>query len=130
MARKKAALEFLTWATGKKAEQGYAEANGIPVREDVYQEMAKNTKFWWAKAVADSTPYIKPFPRVTAGGEIHTYLNDMLRQVVAKRQHRGADQGVRGGGRPLPLPGGARPGGTRDAGAGGGPPPSPGPGAR
>ena len=85
MAHKKAALYFFSGAMTKKAETAYADAGGIPVREDVYQEMAKNTKFWWAKAVADSTPYIKPFPRVTAGGEIHTYLNDMLRQVVAKQ---------------------------------------------
>ncbi|HUZ18841.1 MAG TPA: extracellular solute-binding protein [Spirochaetia bacterium] len=85
MERKKAALAFLTWAMTQKAEQAYADAGGIVVREDVYQAMAKDAKFWWAGAVADSTPYIKPFPRVTSSGEIHTMLNDMLKQVVAKQ---------------------------------------------
>jgi len=82
---KKAALKFLSWAMTQKAEQAYADAGGIVVREDVYQAMEKNPKFWWAKAVADSTPYIKPFPRTTSSGEIHTMLNDMLKQVVAKQ---------------------------------------------
>jgi multiple sugar transport system substrate-binding protein len=83
--RKKAALAFLSWAMTQKAEQAYADAGGIVVREDVYQAMENNPKFWWAKAVADSTPFIKPFPRSTASGEIHTYLTDMLKQVVAKQ---------------------------------------------
>lgn len=85
MDHKKAALDFLSWAMTKKAETQYADAGGIVVREDVYKEMAQNSKFWWAQAVANSTPYIKPFPRVTSSGEIHTMLNDLLKQVVAKQ---------------------------------------------
>lgn len=85
MARKKAAFEFLTWATGKKAEQGYAEANGIPVREDVYQWMAKQAKFWWAQAAANSSPNLHHFPRVTVDGQMKFMLDDVLRQIVAKQ---------------------------------------------
>ena len=85
MDRKKAALEFLTWQMSKEAQTISAEAGGIPVRQDVYQALANNPKFWWAQAVADSTPYIKPFPRVTGAGQIDTYFDDLLRQVVAKQ---------------------------------------------
>ncbi len=85
MDHKKAALAFLSWAMTQKAEQTYADAGGVVVREDVYQAMEANPKFWWAKAVADSTPFIKPFPRTTASGEIHTLLNDLIRQAVAKQ---------------------------------------------
>jgi multiple sugar transport system substrate-binding protein len=85
MERKKAALAFLQWSMTQKAETVYAEAGGIVVRNDVYKSLAQNPKFWWAKAVADSTPYIQPFPRVSASSEIHLLLNDLLRQAVAKQ---------------------------------------------
>jgi multiple sugar transport system substrate-binding protein len=83
--RKRAALTFLQWAMTLKAETAYADAGGIVVRDDVYKAMAQDPKFWWAKAVSDSTPYIRPFPRVSPASEIHLLLNDLLRQTVAKQ---------------------------------------------
>lgn len=85
MDHKKAALAFLEWAMSFKAEMAYAEAGGIPVRQDVYQEMAKDPKYWWAQAAADSSPYIKPLPRVAPAAQIVTLLEDQIKQVIAKQ---------------------------------------------
>lgn len=64
-ARQQAALTFLKWALEKDNQIAYARAGGIPVRQDVYAELAEDPELgWWMGAVAESTPYIVGQPRI------------------------------------------------------------------
>jgi len=82
-ARKKAALNFLTWATSKKAQMAYARAGAIPVRQDVFEELGDEQKYAWMKAMAQSTPYIKAQPRLRESAQIIEILNRYLPQVIS-----------------------------------------------
>jgi multiple sugar transport system substrate-binding protein len=81
--RKQAALAFLNWAMSKDAQLFYAQSGAIPVRQDVYEEMANDPKLgWWMKAMADSTPFIHAQPRITETPQIIEVLNRRLSQAL------------------------------------------------
>ena len=81
--RKQAALTFLKWALSKDAQLFYAQAGAIPVRQDVYEEMANDPKRgWWMKAMADSTPFIHAQPRLAETPQIIEVLDRRLKQAL------------------------------------------------
>ena len=81
--RKQAALAFLKWAMSKDAQLFYAKSGAIPIRQDVYQEMANDPKLgWWMKAMADSTKYIHTPPRITESPQIFEVLDRRLGQAL------------------------------------------------
>lgn len=81
--RKQAALTFLTWALSKDAQLFYAQAGAIPVRQDVYEEMANDpTRGWWMKAMADSTPFIHAQPRLVETPQIIEVIDRRLKQAL------------------------------------------------
>ncbi|MDY7042349.1 MAG: extracellular solute-binding protein [Chloroflexota bacterium] len=81
--RKQAALAFLNWALSKEAQLFYAQSGAIPVRQDVYEELADDPKLgWWMKAMADSTPYIYAQPRLAETPQIVEVVNRRLQQAV------------------------------------------------
>jgi multiple sugar transport system substrate-binding protein len=70
-ARKMSALTFLEWALTKDAQLYYAQSGAIPVRQDVYEELADDPKLgWWMQGMAESTPYIKAFLRLNETPQI------------------------------------------------------------
>ena len=85
-ARKMAAAKFLEWAMTKDAEMAYAKAGGVPVRQDVYEELAKDPAYgWWMQAVADSTPYIHAQVRIKETPQILAVIDRVLGQAVIKK---------------------------------------------
>lgn len=81
--RKQAALAFLTWALSKDAQLFYAQSGAIPVRQDVYEEMANDPQQgWWMKAMADSTPFIHAQPRLAETPQIIEVLDRRLKQAL------------------------------------------------
>lgn len=68
--RQRAALDFLEWALTQEAQEYYARAGAIPVRQDVYEELGQEEGFEWMQAFAESTPYIHEQPRVVEAPEI------------------------------------------------------------
>jgi len=81
--RKIAALTFLNWALSKDAQLLYTQAGAIPVRQDVYEEMANDPELgWWMKAMADSTPYIHAQPRLAETPQIIEVLDRRLKQAL------------------------------------------------
>jgi multiple sugar transport system substrate-binding protein len=81
--RQKAALAFLEWALTKDAQIFYAKSGAIPVRQDVYEELADDPDLgWWMKAMGDSTPYIKAQPRLLETPQIVEVVNRRLGQIV------------------------------------------------
>lgn len=81
--RKQAALAFLNWALTKDAQLFYAQSGAIPVRQDVYEEMANDPKLgWWMKAMADSTRFIHAQPRITETPQIIEVLDRRLSQAL------------------------------------------------
>jgi multiple sugar transport system substrate-binding protein len=83
MARKQAALTFLNWALSKDAQLFYAQSGAIPVRQDVYVEMANDPKVgWWMKAMADSTPFIHAQPRLNETPQIVEVIDRRLKQAL------------------------------------------------
>ena len=80
--RKEAALDFLEYATSKEAQLDYARSGGIPVRQDVYEELGQEEGFAWMAAVAESTPYIKGLPRVAESAQITDILERYAGQVL------------------------------------------------
>ncbi|MDY7077338.1 MAG: extracellular solute-binding protein [Chloroflexota bacterium] len=79
MERKEAALTFLKWALTEEAQLAYAKAGAIPVRQDVYEGLADDPELgWWMGAMAESTPFIKPLPRLP---EIQQILEPLERWV-------------------------------------------------
>ncbi len=82
-ARQVAALTFLEWALSKDAQLDYTLAGGIPVRQDVYEELASDEKIgWWMKAMADSTPYIKAQPRLAETPQIIEVIDRRIGQAI------------------------------------------------
>ena len=93
-AKQLAAAKFLEWAMTKPAELAYAKAGGVPVRQDVYEELAKDPKYgWWMQAVADSTPYIKAQVRIKETPQILSVIDRVLGQAVIKKMT--ADQALK-----------------------------------
>ncbi len=82
-ARQQAALAFLKWIIQPDIQLEFGRAGGIVTRQDVWEALAQDPKFWWAQAVADSTPYARAQIRVTPGGRIFDVLEGLLRQAVA-----------------------------------------------
>jgi multiple sugar transport system substrate-binding protein len=82
--RQEAALTFLDWIITKKAQLIYGKAGGIVTRQDVWQELGKDPKFWWATAVADSTEYIHGQIHVTPGGRIFESVDRLLSEAIVK----------------------------------------------
>jgi multiple sugar transport system substrate-binding protein len=81
--RKEAALAFLEWALTKDAQLFYAQSGAIPVRQDVYEEMANDPKVgWWMKAFADSTPFIHAQPRLPETPQIIEVVDRRLKQAL------------------------------------------------
>jgi len=81
--RQQAALTFLKWALTKDAQVYYAQSGAIPVRQDVYEELADDPDLgWWMKAMGDSTPYIKPQPRLPETPQIIEVVDRRLGQIL------------------------------------------------
>ena len=86
MTQKKAALAFLAWAITKKAQLAYVKAGSIPVRQDVYTELAQsnNPDYFWAKAMAESTAFIHPIMvRSTAAATVIEIMDRTLGETIA-----------------------------------------------
>lgn len=77
-ARKQAALDFMRWALTEEAQLLYARAGAIPVRQDVYETLGQEEGFRWMQAMADSTPYIQPQPRVAEAPQIIQAFRDQV----------------------------------------------------
>lgn len=83
MERKQAAWDFLKWSMTREAQVEMLKGGGIPVRTDAYTSPeAQDPKFRFAKAMADSTPYIHPFFRTTEGAQIADRLGLRLNQAL------------------------------------------------
>lgn len=80
--RKEAALAFLQWVLQPDVQVQFGRAGGIVTRQDAWETLAEDPDFWWAQAVADSTPYARGQIRVAPGGRIFDMLEGLLRQVV------------------------------------------------
>ncbi len=81
--RKSSALTFLEWALTKDAQLHYAQAGAIPVRQDVYEEMADDPDTgWWMQAMAASTPYIKAQPRLNETPQIVDVIDRRVNQAL------------------------------------------------
>ena len=85
--RQKAGLTFLKWALTKDAQVDYTQAGAVPVRQDVYRELANDpTNGWWLKAMGDSTQYIKGQPRLPETPQIIAALDLGLSDIVSGKQ--------------------------------------------
>ena len=83
MERKQAALAFLEWALTKEAQLAYAKAGAIPVRQDVYDELANDPKLgWWMQGMAKSTPYIKAQPRLKETPQIVEVIDRRASEAI------------------------------------------------
>ena len=83
MSQKKYALEFLKWATTKESQVEYQKMGAIPVRQDVYEsELANERKFRYMKAMAKSTPYISPSPRMAEAPKVQEAMSLRLNQAL------------------------------------------------
>jgi multiple sugar transport system substrate-binding protein len=81
--RQQSALAFLKWALTKDAQLFYAQAGAIPVRQDVYEELADDPDLgWWMKAMGDSTPYIKAQPRLPETPQIIEVADRIMGQML------------------------------------------------
>lgn len=81
--RKVSALTFLEWALTKDAQLHYAQSGAIPVRQDVYEEMANDPKLgWWMQGMAESTPYIKAQPRLNETPQIVDVVDRRINQAL------------------------------------------------
>lgn len=84
--RQQAALTFLKWALTKKTQLEYTKAGAIPVRQDVYQELSADPKFWWTKAMADSTQYIKAQPRLVETAQLVEIIDRRVVEALTGKQ--------------------------------------------
>ena len=80
--RQQLAAEFLEWFISKDTQMIFAQAGGVPTRTDVYEELSSDPDFWWAKAVADSAPYIRGQIRLEPTSQIYEVLNRVLGEVL------------------------------------------------
>lgn len=97
--RKQAALEFLRYALTHDAQLYYARSGAIPVRQDVYEELGQEEGFRWMRAMAESTPYIRPQPRIAEAPQLIEILDRhasvaLLGQVPAEQALRAAAQEI------------------------------------
>ncbi len=82
--QKVAALTFMKWAVGHDAELDMGRAGGIPVRRDVYQELAGDSeRGWWMKATLDSLDSLVVPPALTPGSQLINAASVRIRQVIA-----------------------------------------------
>jgi multiple sugar transport system substrate-binding protein len=82
-ARKTSALTFMEWALTKDAQLYYAQSGAIPVRQDVYEEMATDPKSgWWMQAMAESTPYIKAQTRINETPQVVEVVDRRINQAL------------------------------------------------
>ncbi len=59
-------------------------AGGIPVRRDVYQELAGDAeRGWWMKATLDSLDSLVVPPALTPGAQLINAASVRIRQVIA-----------------------------------------------
>lgn len=83
MPQKKVALEFLNWATTKESQMEYQKFGAIPVRQDVYEsELANDKKFRYMKAMAKSTPFISPSPRMAEAPKVQEAMSLRINQAL------------------------------------------------
>ncbi|MDA8218798.1 MAG: sugar ABC transporter substrate-binding protein [Dehalococcoidales bacterium] len=83
ISQKKYALDFLKWATTKEAQLEYQKFGAIPVRQDVYEsELANDRKYRYMKAMAKSTPFISPSPRMAEAPKVQEAMSLRLNQAV------------------------------------------------
>ncbi|MGK2850861.1 MAG: extracellular solute-binding protein [Candidatus Limnocylindrales bacterium] len=83
-AQKVAALTFMKWAVGHDAETEMAHAGGIPVRRDVYEELASDPeRGWWMQATLDSLDSLIVPPALTPGAQLISAASVRIRQVIA-----------------------------------------------
>ncbi len=81
--RKVSALTFLEWALTKDAQLYYAQSGAIPVRQDVYEELADDPKLgWWMQGMAESTPYIKAYLRLNETPQITDVIDRRVDQAL------------------------------------------------
>ena len=80
--QKTAAAAFLEWLITRDTQMIFAQAGGIPVRTDVYDALSSDPKFWWAKAVSESAPYIRGQLRIEPTSQIYEVLNRVLGEVL------------------------------------------------
>lgn len=82
--QKLAALTFMKWAVGHDAEVEMARAGGIPVRRDVYEELADDPQQgWWMQATLDSLDSLIAPPALTPGAQVINAASVRIRQVIA-----------------------------------------------
>ena len=97
--RQQAALEFLEYALTHDAQIYYALSGAIPVRQDVYEELGQEDEFRWMQAMAESTPYIRPQPRIAEAPQLIEALDRhasaaLLGQVSPEDAVQGAAQDI------------------------------------
>jgi multiple sugar transport system substrate-binding protein len=82
--RQRAALAFLNWFQTRDAQMKYLAAGAPPVRQDVLsdQNLAKDPKNRWMKAMADSSDYVNLMWSVPEGSQIGDVLELRLNQAV------------------------------------------------
>ena len=82
--RKRASLTFLNWATTLEAQIEYTKFGSVPVRQDVFtSELAHDRNYRWMKAMADSTPYIRPSLKFPQATQVIEVAELRLNQAVA-----------------------------------------------
>lgn len=84
--RQQLAADFLEWFISKDTQLIFARAGGVPTRTDVYEELSADPAFWWAKAVADSAPYIRGQIRLEPTSQIYDVLNRVLGEVLLEQK--------------------------------------------
>jgi len=82
--RQRAALAFLNWFQTRDAQMKYLAAGAPPVRQDVLsdQNLAREPKNRWMKAMADSSDYVNLMWSVPEGSQIGDVLELRLNQAV------------------------------------------------
>jgi multiple sugar transport system substrate-binding protein len=81
--RQTSALEFLKWALTNENQVFYTQAGAIPVRQDTYEQLADDPQVgWWAKAMAESTPYIKAQPRLVETAQLVEIIDRRVVQAL------------------------------------------------
>ena len=82
--RKRAAAAFLRWYQTKPAQMATAQAGGIPVSAAPYREpIAKERRFRWMKAIAESLPHAVSTMNFPEAGEVIPILELGLNQAIA-----------------------------------------------
>jgi ABC-type glycerol-3-phosphate transport system substrate-binding protein len=81
--RQVAGLEFLKWALTKDNQNAYTLGGAIPVRQDTYEELSADPQIgWWMKAFADSTPFIRPMPRLAEAPQMFEIIDRRTVQAL------------------------------------------------